>query len=151
MKRSPYLAKIRVTILSLLVSPNMVIFWGICRNWWKLRWWNDHRILWQFMWRFCHFLFHPIWWFFGRSARNGENWSDEEITTFGDNLCDDFVTFCFTQYGEFLGDLPELVRIKVIKITIFGKTKSDKIITQIVTKYDDLFTTLILTNFSSFP
>ena len=109
MKRSPYLVKIRVTILSLFVSPNMVIFGGICRNWWKLRWWNYHQILWQFMWRFCHFLFHPIWWFFGRSARNGENWSDEEITTFGDNLCDDFVTFCFTQNGEFLGDLPELV------------------------------------------
>ena len=28
MKRSPYLVKIRVTILSLFVSPNMVIFWG---------------------------------------------------------------------------------------------------------------------------
>ena len=25
------------------------------------------------------------------------------ITVFGDNSCDNFVTFCFTQYGDFWG------------------------------------------------
>ena len=37
------------------------------------------------------------------------------ITVFGENPCDDSVTFCFTQYGDFLGDLPEMVRIEVMK------------------------------------
>ena len=37
------------------------------------------------------------------------------ITVFGDNACDDLVTFCFTQHSDFLGDLTELVRIKAMK------------------------------------
>ena len=36
------------------------------------------------------------------------------ITVFGENSCDNFVTFYFTPYGDFFGDLPELVTIKVI-------------------------------------
>ena len=41
MKRSPYLVKIRVTILSLFVSPNMVIFGGSARIVEK---WSDEKI-----------------------------------------------------------------------------------------------------------
>ena len=33
MKLSQNLVTIHVTILSLFVSPNMVIFWVICQNW----------------------------------------------------------------------------------------------------------------------
>ena len=39
------------------------------------------------------------------------------ITSFGDNACDDFVTICFTQYGDSFGELPEMVRIKVTKMS----------------------------------
>ena len=72
------------------------------------------------MWLDCH----PIWWQFRWIAWIGDNQGDEKITVFGENPCDDFenwgdemiteicdnscddsVTFCFTQYGEFLGDL----------------------------------------------
>ena len=41
----------------------------------------------------------------------GDNLGDGIITNFGDNLCDDFATICFTQYGDFFVDLPEMVRI----------------------------------------
>ena len=78
---SPYLVKIHVTILSLFVSPHRVIFLGICRNQWKFRWWINHQFWWQFVWRFCHYLFHPI-------------------------LC-------------FFVDLPEMMRIKVIKLALY--------------------------------
>ena len=93
--------KVHVTILSLFVSLHRVIFWGICQNWWSLRWWYDHRIWWKFMWQFCHFLFHPIGWFFWGSAGIGDNLGDGIITNFGDNICDDFATICFTQHGDF--------------------------------------------------
>ena len=53
------------------------------------------------MWQFCHFLFHPIGWFFWGSAGIGDNLGDGIITNFGDNLCDDFATICFNQYGDF--------------------------------------------------
>jgi len=32
-------------------------------------------------------------------------------------LGDDFVTYCFTQYGDFFGELPEMVRIEVTKMS----------------------------------
>ena len=35
------------------------------------------------------------------------------ITVFGENSCDNFVTFYFAPQGDFFGDLPELVTIKV--------------------------------------
>ena len=44
---------------------------------------------------------------------------DGIITNFGDNLCDDFATICFTQYGDFFVDLPEMVRIEVIKLALY--------------------------------
>ena len=50
-------------------------------------------------------MFHPI----GGSAGIGDNLGDGIITNFGDNLCDDFATICFTQYGDFFVDLPEMV------------------------------------------
>ena len=96
------------------LSPILVKISVNCLNWWELRWRNCHQIWWHFGWRFCHLLFHPIWWFFWRTAWNGENWGDENVTKFGDNSCDDFVTFYFTHYGDFWGDLPELVIIKVM-------------------------------------
>ena len=65
------------------------------------------------MWQLCHFLFRLILWFFWESARIGESYGDEEITIFGENTSGDFVKNCFTQYGEFFGDLQELVKIKV--------------------------------------
>ena len=68
------------------------------------------------MWQFCHFLFHPIGWFFWGSAGIGDNLGDGIITNFGDNLCDDFATICFTQYGDFFVDLPEMVRINFISL-----------------------------------
>ena len=71
------------------------------------------------MWQFCHFLFHPIGWFFWGSAGIGDNLGDGIITNFGDNLCDDFATICFTQYGDFFVDLPEMMRIKVIKLALY--------------------------------
>ena len=60
---------------------------------------------------------HPSWWKFRWIAWIGENWGDEIVTKFGDTLGDDFVTYCFTQYGDFLGELPEMVRIKVTKMS----------------------------------
>ena len=96
------------------LSPILVKISVNCLNWWELRWRNCHQIWWHFGWRFCHLLFHPIWWFFWRTAWNGENWGDENVTKFGDNSCDDFVTFYVTHYGDFWGDLPELVIIKVM-------------------------------------
>ena len=71
------------------------------------------------MWQFCHFLFHPIGWFIGGFAGIGDNLGDGIITNFGDNLCDDFATICFTQYGDFFVDLPEMVRIEVIKLALY--------------------------------
>ena len=59
---------------------------------------------------------HPSWWKFRWIAWIGENWGDEIVTKFGDTLGDDFVTYCFTQYGDFFGELPEMVRIKVTKM-----------------------------------
>ena len=96
------------------LSPILVKILVNCINWWELRWQNCHQIWWHFGWRFCHLLFHPIWWFFWGTAWNGENWGDENVTKFGDNSCDDFVTFYVTHYGDFWGDLPELVIIKVM-------------------------------------
>ena len=60
---------------------------------------------------------HPSWWKFRWIARIGENWGDKIVTKFGDTLGDDFVTYCFTQYGDFFGELPEMVRIKVTKMS----------------------------------
>ena len=72
-KMSPNLVTILVTILSLITSPNMVIYLGNCLKWWELRWRKCHQIWWQILWRFCHFLFHPLWWFLGGSAGIGDN------------------------------------------------------------------------------
>ena len=36
------------------------------------------------------------------------------LPVFGDSQFDDLFTFFFTQYGDFWGDLPELVIIKVM-------------------------------------
>ena len=55
------------------LSPILVKISVICLNWWELRWQNCHQIRWHFGWRFCHFLIHPIWWFFWGTAWNGEN------------------------------------------------------------------------------
>ena len=60
---------------------------------------------------------HPSWWKFRWIAWIGENWGDKIVTKFGDTLGDDFVTYCFTQYGDFLGELPEMVRVKVTKMS----------------------------------
>ena len=62
-----------------------------------------------------HFLFltsrksHRLVWF----AWIGDNQGDANITLLGENLGDNFVTFYFTQFCDFLGDLPELVKVKV--------------------------------------
>ena len=56
---------------------------------------------------------------FWGSAGISENLGDGLITNFGDNFCDDFATICFTQYGDFFVDLPEMVRIEVIKLALY--------------------------------
>ena len=57
---------------------------------------------------------------FGGICRNWWKLRDDEITVFGENVCDIFVKNCFTQYGDFLGELKEFVGIKVI-IGTFGE------------------------------
>jgi len=60
---------------------------------------------------------HQSWWKFRWIAWIGEKWGDKIVTKFGDTLGDDFVTYCFTQYGDFFGELPEMVRIEVTKMS----------------------------------
>ena len=52
---------------------------------------------------------------FGGICRNWWKLRDD-----GENVCDHFVKNCFTQYGDFLGELKEFVSIKVI-IGTFGE------------------------------